>query len=326
MIVGILIVACVLLAYQTRDRSDEQASSGDSNRVESVGSLTDEPLGASEPGVDQTEGSDRPTLGSPESAPDPSTGAAPLEIPPESEPPTTASSGTKPPTTTPPATDAPATEAPSTPVPNTGAPNSKPPTSETPATTEPRPTTEAPITAAPTTNPPVTKAPTTTPPAPPIPPVALVNGGFDAIDVADGEFVILSGLAGWESSAGEFEIWDSTHNGVDAVGGASLLELNARGPGYLYQDFATTPGSVIRWEFFHRGRNGRESTEFGLGSARTGVVVPIITAATGQEWKRYTGTYVVPEGQTSTRLAFRSLQPGGSGNLIDSVSVSLDRD
>jgi hypothetical protein len=50
----------------------------------------------------------------------------------------------------------------------------------------------------------------------------------------------------------------------------------------------------------------------------------VLTAETGTGWRIYEGTYTVPAGQTTTRIAFRALDDGWGGNLLDNVTVTLD--
>ena len=302
-VLGTLIVASLVLAYQTRSRTETTEAVADSERIESVdGSTTVSPNeqdGTKSPGLSDGVAPDSalPVVGG-------ATGGTAASVAPSSTlvvPSTTVS-----PATMPEATD------PAAPI-----------TAATTTTVEPTTTTEAPTTTveAPTT----TVAPTTTLPPTTIkvPPVALVNGGFDrAVSLAAGGFTITTSIPGWVSQTGKFEVWDAEKGAVGAISGPNLLELNADSQGLIYQDFSTTPGSVIRWEFFHRGRSGAESLEFQMGSTQ-GSVTTLQVAKTGLKWKAYTGTYTVPEGQTTTRIIFRSLEPGGAGNLIDAVSVSL---
>jgi hypothetical protein len=158
-------------------------------------------------------------------------------------------------------------------------------------------------------------------PPPPIE-ASLLNGGFDDTPVERGGAAIVGSIPGWISATGDFEIWHKDKGRVGAADGDYVLELNANGQGLIYQDFATTPGSTIRWSFAHRGRGGKEEVEVLLGSPG-GSLESVKVAKTRRRWKRYDGKYDVPEGQTTTRLVFRSLEPGSSGNFLDAISVTL---
>jgi len=110
-----------------------------------------------------------------------------------------------------------------------------------------------------------------------------------------------------------------------------VAELNAHIAGTLYQDVVTRPGQIIRWSFDYIARKNDMGGEpyqqlsLLLGSSdlfdrNDGDLVQISPLATN-EWKHYTETYVVPEGQYITRLAFKAELPstGSVGNIIDNV-------
>ncbi len=190
---------------------------------------------------------------------------------------------------------------------------------DTASSTTGRPsTTTTPPTTEPTTEGPTTTSTTTAPP----PPVALVNGDFERLDVAPASFRIVAAIPGWQSATGEFEVWSAAHRSISPASGDRFLELNANSPGSISQDFATTPGTTIRWQFSHRGRTGTETVELQIGPSG-GPLTSMVVASTGQAWKRYSGTYTVPAGQTATRIRLSSRSAGSTGNLIDDVSVQL---
>ncbi|MGI9595916.1 MAG: DUF642 domain-containing protein, partial [Acidimicrobiales bacterium] len=159
----------------------------------------------------------------------------------------------------------------------------------------------------------------------PRPAASLVNGGFDSLPVPSGSYLTVesSQVAGWTSSSGVFEVWHRDKNGVGSADGSNLIELNADGATTIVQDFATTPGSTLRWTFHHRGREGKDAMQFLLGPS-DGSLESIKKVRTGRNWKRYSGSYEVPKGQTSTRIAFTSLESGSVGNLLDGVAVSVE--
>jgi hypothetical protein len=133
---------------------------------------------------------------------------------------------------------------------------------------------------------------------------------------------MLASIPGWVSSTGEVEVWASGHSSVEAAAGSHFVELNANRPSTLHQDFATTPGTTIQWQYSHRGRSGVETVELLLGPPG-GQLTSVQVSATGRAWVRYQGTYQVPAGQTRTRIAIVSRTPGTVGNLVDQVSVRL---
>lgn len=195
------------------------------------------------------------------------------------------------------------------------------------ATTASTATTAPTVTSAPPTLPSTTTTiPTTTTTVPPttnIDPddVRLANGGFDNTSVQPGTFQIVNNIPGWQSQTGQFEIWHTDFRDVNSQDGDYFLELNANGQGLIYQDVETLPNSRIQWSLQHRGRNGRESVEILLGSPNGQYQsVDTLTSGSGR-WRQYSGTYVVPEGQTVTRFIIRSLVPGGSGNFLDEIRI-----
>ena len=48
-----------------------------------------------------------------------------------------------------------------------------------------------------------------------------------------------------------------------------------------------------------------------------------MTSGTGS-WSVYAGTYVVPAGQTTTRMSFVSNDPGSLGNFLDGIELELE--
>lgn len=309
-VLGVSIVLSLVLAFQTRNQNETTLADGGTQRIESVGGKTTEPL-ASEQGTSGnadaaaglSKGTALPTVGTSTSL-----GLSP-----------SVSSSTVPGSSTLVISPSTIAETSTTTGPSSTAPQTTTTTAATTTTEEARTTTTVERTT--TTE----ASATTVVTLPPARPVSLVNGGFDeGVSLLQGDFVISPSIPGWVSQASEFEVWDSQKESVGAINGTNLLELNARVQGLIYQDFETTPGSTIRWEFFHRGREGTESLEMQLGSA-TGSLTTVQTARTDVQWRAYTGLYEVPAGQTKTRIVFRSLEPGGSGNFLDAISVALVR-
>jgi hypothetical protein len=180
--------------------------------------------------------------------------------------------------------------------------------------------------------------PAPTPTSTPVPPQPLVscpagtvslltNGGFEAPTISSTwAFVAESSVPAWRTTATDdkIEIW--RNNAVDAVPsyeGSQHNEINASSNSALYQDVATTPGTTIRWSFAHRGRNGVDTVQLRIGNTSTQAAQADFS--TGKTWNNYTGTYVVPAGQTTTRIFFQPLAVASGnnsiGNLLDGVLV-----
>ncbi|MFM2313105.1 MAG: hypothetical protein RLZZ04_2381, partial [Cyanobacteriota bacterium] len=140
-------------------------------------------------------------------------------------------------------------------------------------------------------------------------------------------------VPGWTSFADSYiELWRNGNN-IDgnplAYEGEQFAEINAYVNGSLYQDVYTIPGSVITWQFAHRGRVGVDTMNLKIGSP--GATVAQINPTNGTTsfqtgntaWVVYQGTYTVPAGQTTTRFEYQAVATAtgdqGVGNFIDAV-------
>lgn len=167
-------------------------------------------------------------------------------------------------------------------------------------------------------------------------PVNLVNGSFEAPPVATIDWNISDASAnpsvGWHTTATDkkLEFWRGGASGVPSADGQQFAELNATQVSTLYQDLPTVPGTRLTWSLYHRGRLGTDVMRVLIGApgsmgaqAPTGASSPDISDD-NTAWRRYTGVYVVPPGQTITRFAFDSVSAAGgtptAGNFIDGVS------
>ncbi|MGY4719286.1 DUF7507 domain-containing protein [Naumannella huperziae] len=188
-------------------------------------------------------------------------------------------------------------------------------------------------------------------------PIVLQNGSFETPVVAAGAGANISeGAAGlqWLTTAtdGKVEYWRNggnvqTANGnlpISAQSGSQWAELNANQASMLYQVLPTVPGQIMRWSLYHRARStnsiagdqtntmqvkiGANTTD---GTVRSNPAQPatypngststsITTSDAG--WVRYTGTYVVPAGQTQTAFGFEAISGSGGvtlGNFLDDI-------
>lgn len=156
----------------------------------------------------------------------------------------------------------------------------------------------------------------------------LVNGDFESPSLGfSGPVTTSTAGFGWKNSAEDsVEVWRNGFLGVPAPSGEQFAEMNWNTPGTLYQDLETQPGQTLRWSLMHRAREGT-----GVNTMRVMVGDPTGTLTqsgtditTGTSWVTYTGYYVVPPGQTTTRFAFQAVSPaGGSGNLLDNISFTI---
>ena len=156
-----------------------------------------------------------------------------------------------------------------------------------------------------------------------------VNSSFENFDavVERYEFVNANLIDGWSTTASDniIEIWRDGFNGVSAADGNYFVELNAKEVASLYQEIETTPGTTLTWSISHMGRMGEDVATISVGDGGETIVLETMTDG-NTEWGTYTGTYVVPEGQTTTTFYVDAVSTfTGSksmGNFIDAFSVT----
>ncbi|MFI7534015.1 Ig-like domain-containing protein [Streptosporangium sp. NPDC049376] len=166
-------------------------------------------------------------------------------------------------------------------------------------------------------------------------PINLVNGSFETPRITGGYQILPDASAnpaiGWHTTASDrqVELWNSGFQGVPAADGQQFAELNANQASTLYQDVPTVPGTTMTWSLYHRGRSGTDVMRVRIGTPAAtvpqtpnGASSPEISDG-NTAWGHYTGTYVVPAGQTVTRFAFESVSAAGGnaaiGNFLDGV-------
>lgn len=139
-------------------------------------------------------------------------------------------------------------------------------------------------------------------------------------------------VSGWgtTSSDNRIELWESGHANIASQSGGSHAEINATEHSVLFQDFRTSPGTELEWSIWHRGRAGTDTAVAAIGSSDGSIsdLTVTTTMTTGNTaWVEYTGTYLVPAGQTRTRLAFMSRDTATGnmtvGNFIDNLAVNV---
>jgi hypothetical protein len=151
----------------------------------------------------------------------------------------------------------------------------------------------------------------------------IVNGGFEAPDVPNGNWAYYSSanVPGWQGD--NIEIWDNL-NGVVAVEGNQHAELNAHpattsGTYSIFQAFATAVGHTYDVSFFYQARaNGNEAFTFSAGPL-SALIDDHVTGA----WSQYSGYFVADS--TLTTLRFTTVSTGTLGNFLDDVVVTERR-
>lgn len=166
------------------------------------------------------------------------------------------------------------------------------------------------------------------------PVIALENGDFEDPEVTSSKKWQLFDAAivpGWETTATDNEI-EILQNGfsqdkglppVTTDFGAQWAEINANEVAALYQDIPTTPGTKIHWQVYHKGRQGVDTAVVEFGSPDGTMVQQAEMVDGNTAWGLYTGSYIIPENQTTTRFQFRSVDAAGGnqgiGNFIDNI-------
>lgn len=166
----------------------------------------------------------------------------------------------------------------------------------------------------------------------------FVNGSFETstplLSGATYAFVPVANVMGWQSYPENLiEIWSSGFGGVPAADGNQFAELNANVPGTLYQTFCLNGASgSISWSLKHRGRSGVDQAflKFGPTLALAQASAPVATLLDGNSaWGNYSGTYIIPAGQTQIVIAFQAgVTASGNqsvGNFIDDVQITINQ-
>lgn len=152
----------------------------------------------------------------------------------------------------------------------------------------------------------------------------LLNGSFE--NPGGFAFIDQNSVPGWSTTAsdGLIELWNSGLNGIVSSSGGHHAELNGNEVSSLYQVICTSPGETITWSVDHRGRNGVDVANFKIGGSIPSATTQQTMSDGNTAWGSYSGTYVVPAGQTSTFLVFESVSSVGGatlGNFLDNVEV-----
>ncbi|WP_088816028.1 MULTISPECIES: immunoglobulin-like domain-containing protein [Listeria] len=165
----------------------------------------------------------------------------------------------------------------------------------------------------------------------------LQNGDFENPSFNSAEnwnWFDASLVPGWQTTASDNQIELLKTGFIDTIiqqtfhaqSGTQWAELNAHENSALYQDISTTPGTKIRWQVYHMGRQKADIAiaEFG---APGGALIEQVRMTDGNSgWGEYKGSYTIPEGQTTTRFQFRAVSNTGEftsrGNYLDNVQFT----
>jgi len=126
----------------------------------------------------------------------------------------------------------------------------------------------------------------------------------------------------------QVEVWKNEMDQIGAKDGKHFIELNSNKSGSLYQDIITVPGTTLVWSVSHRGRIGTDTAALKIGSSDNISEMEETEMESGSgKWSTYTKEYIVPEGQTVTRIYLYSKKTANNdptvGNLIDNFTVQV---
>lgn len=181
---------------------------------------------------------------------------------------------------------------------------------------------------------------------------SLINGGFETSTgtpfVADGTWALAheNSIAGWETTAtdNQIEIWGNNFSSVSggrvpAYEGRQFAEINANQFAALYQDvFGITAGSIVGFEFAHRGRSGVDTlqmtiTDLGvdnlLGGGNDTVLFSRNYSTGNTAWALYTSSGEAPISTlgNATRFFYQAISTANGspsvGNFIDAANFGV---
>ncbi|MDN3128784.1 MucBP domain-containing protein [Enterococcus faecalis] len=162
-------------------------------------------------------------------------------------------------------------------------------------------------------------------------PLSLVNGSFEDPVISSPNLSPLgyywqgyTNIPGWKTTGSHIELQKAGPNfKIPAVDGNQWAEINYDRNAALYQDIKTTPGDTLYWEVYHRGTDGTDTAAVEIGKPDGQLVEQQQMKTEKTAWKKYSGFYTVPEGQTTTRFQIRTLAVGSAypsyGNSLDHV-------
>lgn len=167
----------------------------------------------------------------------------------------------------------------------------------------------------------------------------LVNGGFEVPVFAPNSvnFPLATAVPGWNTTATDnvIEVWHNFFGSVPAYEGEQFAELNANQVSTLFQDVSgIAAGSLVGYQFAHRGRAGVDAMRFTLtdlganGVAGGGDDTELFTTLVSDgnaAWGFYSGSGITALGNT-VRFSFISVSAAGGatvGNFLDAADFGI---
>nr|WP_172686667.1 immunoglobulin-like domain-containing protein [Enterococcus faecium]AJY53594.1 cell surface protein [Enterococcus faecium] len=145
----------------------------------------------------------------------------------------------------------------------------------------------------------------------PVAPIAdenlLKNPSFELPSLGEVQTYVPEGTPGleWKSIAADHTILIGKNILTPPPEGVQYAYLDGvRGSNGIYQDIKTKPGTIARWSFYYRARAGATSPaklKLKIGAPNS-TLEDIETLDSVTAWKKVSGEYEIPQGQTVTRF------------------------
>jgi hypothetical protein len=164
-------------------------------------------------------------------------------------------------------------------------------------------------------------------------PNLIVNGSFEAPDVAAGSFGYFAEIPGWShqpragTTSSGIEIQDHVAGAPAAGAGDQFVEIDSNGPSRIFQDVATSSGSTYRLTFLYSARAGTSASEnhFRVSAGPSSLEIGPLASAAQTSWTSAALDFVATA--STSRIEYLDLSPeqpsGGVGAYIDLVAVVL---
>lgn len=164
----------------------------------------------------------------------------------------------------------------------------------------------------------------------------LVNTSFEApntptLAANTYSFFDATLIEGWNTTASDnkIEIWRTPFNGISAANGNQFAELNASQISRLFQYVYIQKGSIITWNFKHRGRNdtGSDVAELNLYSSNGSSKIQTLDTASTEKaaWKNYSGEWLVTIPSGIYEFSFEAITTASGdntiGNFLDDIHI-----
>lgn len=154
----------------------------------------------------------------------------------------------------------------------------------------------------------------------------VVNGGFESTPVANGQWVNVSSVPGWQVVGGPGGGFEVRNNAVgQAHGGSRFIELDTTGNTTIEQLFnGLHAGSVYELSFWYSPRIGQAAATNGLGVYWNGASLAGTLAAAGGStnlWTEYRFDVTALAGSNALRFAALGSSDTLGANLDDVALV-----